>query len=679
MEESVCAICGCGLKFDEKNKNIVCPGCGDVIKDVRQIKTFNYEDSEDCPKCGAKLNKIAIGKYECPYCESLFIGEEWYEERKQQEKISNHTRLYKFSGDTDEEALSKFYNCIRNMKGAPSNFKEHSIVKEIMHMYAPFYTYDVDVTGTYTCEVGIEKTVKRYNKEKQRMEDVKETEWFPRSGTINEKICIRVNGFEYDSIVFNSGFKANSSSYFSSVELFCDNYCNGKYSLSNDKKVKFEEENLADIRNVEAISGNIAYIKWGIDRERKKVQNCVSRKYASITRNIKPSYTAEKTNFHVDLVPITLVRYEYDNKQNMIAVMDGVEGKYFSAPTFMTVGKILSIITGIGFSALFTAVPYFLNTVVLKGGIEPHRSDMYEVGFLCTVLMLLVEYNYQKNINSLRTKVIKWIFNIVLIIVFSIVTFGSMNKTSPVITAKLAKKCGIEVQDSSHELLSNFAGSGTWESLESKYDKLKVEEKDGYWQFYSKRNRWGEEDLVQIDEKHALFRQKRTRGEDEFELVFTDEKLILFERRIIRNKIHEEKETDFKIPKEVVNEETTEEVKSADSLDRSYDNSVNHSTLNEHEMLKVYEGTWITDDGWELWCEDTDEGWYFSQERGEGWYESDLTIILPNIAWFEREYEDGVKRFEMTLSEDGEKLSVRLWSMMYDTISEWNYMYTRKN
>lgn len=531
MEELTCAKCGSGLIIDKETEKIVCTGCGDVINDDNQIKNVIYEDSDVCPKCKAGLKEISVGKFVCQYCESLYIGSEWYEEQEKQEKINEHTRLYKFSGDTKDEIISKFYSGISRMKGAPANFPERTTIKEIMHMYVTFYTYDVNISGTYTCEVGIEKIVKKYNKEKQRMEDVKETEWFPQNGTVSDTITVRVKGFEDESFVFESGFKANTSQYFSAVSLFYNNYCDFKYLLPYEKKVKFEERNLSDIPNAEMVEGEIAYSKWGFDRERQLVEYNVSKKYESRTRNIRANYSARKIDAKADIFPITLIRYDFDNKKDMIAVMDGVEGKYITAPTFITAGKVLSVLVSTLFPAAFIFIAYYVNEIILKGGDLPYKTHMYAAGIICALVLWISEYFDQKGKGFFKKKTTKWLFNLSVAIIFSIVTIGCIRVTSPTEMSKIENAAGI--MTNSHERLRIFEGTGEWYGAE----KLVVTEEFDGWHFSQVTHgyEWCEKDLIEINDEKAIFRIPYTESIQEYEMVMNEDGTMDITERVIRN------------------------------------------------------------------------------------------------------------------------------------------------
>ncbi len=244
-----CKNCGAILSFKPGTKNLKCEYCGaenEIEGSDAVIEEINYRDfisnqleseekvdiiSVKCTTCGAQVSfPPNITSDECPYCSSNIIVK-----NGTPNSVLRPKSLVPFVIDK-RKANTLFRTWISKLWFAPSKLKERTSKGKINGVYVPYWTYDSDITSSYTGERGIYYYVTETYTDTEngqsvtKTREVRRTRWSSASGTIShffddiliiaskslpEKIAKKLNSWKLSELVpFNekylSGFKSEA-------------------------------------------------------------------------------------------------------------------------------------------------------------------------------------------------------------------------------------------------------------------------------------------------------------------------------------------------------------------------------------------------------------------------------------------------------------------------------------
>ena len=182
MEETdrKCPQCGATLEYDPKTKGLFCPYCeykeeikaenttGDAIAQELDFDKAEFTGNCDwgvaqktvtCKSCGAVTVYDALEVANvCPYCGSNQVME------ASDVKTLAPNGVIPFE-ITAKQASAKFVTWIKKKWFAPRAAKESAHPDAFKGIYLPYWTFDADTSSDYTAEYGIDKKVKRGDKE----------------------------------------------------------------------------------------------------------------------------------------------------------------------------------------------------------------------------------------------------------------------------------------------------------------------------------------------------------------------------------------------------------------------------------------------------------------------------------------------------------------------------------
>lgn len=196
-----CASCGHQMAYSPTSGKLFCEYCRTELaieSEEREAPEYRYFPNEDrydaprweemgtrtlsCPSCGADtVMSAGTVTASCPYCGSHYVTE--LEEKEQKDSILPESLVpFRVSKQTANEAFASW------AKGrwlAPRAFRSARHKSEMQGMYAPFFTFDANLTTRYSGFGGrrriVHYTVRVNGKTQHRTRTV--TDWYPISGT----------------------------------------------------------------------------------------------------------------------------------------------------------------------------------------------------------------------------------------------------------------------------------------------------------------------------------------------------------------------------------------------------------------------------------------------------------------------------------------------------------------
>lgn len=200
MEETdrKCPQCGGTMDFDPATGGLHCPFC-DYQEEIEEstseaasesAQEQDFETAEltgncdwgmaqktvSCKSCGAQsvYDALEVASV-CPYCGSNQVMEANDVVTLAPGGVVAFKITAKQAGDAFKLWIKKKWFC-------PKEAKESAKAESFQGVYLPYWTFDADTMTSYTAKYGIERTVKRGDKN----ETV--TDWYPTSGTYSQFI-----------------------------------------------------------------------------------------------------------------------------------------------------------------------------------------------------------------------------------------------------------------------------------------------------------------------------------------------------------------------------------------------------------------------------------------------------------------------------------------------------------
>jgi len=175
-----CPQCGATMDYDPSTGGLYCPFC-DYREEIKAENAAGEETAKEldfskaeftgncdwgvsqktvtCKSCGAVSVYDALEvASECPYCGSNQVME------ASDVKTLAPNGVVPFAV-TDKDASQKFLTWIKKKWFAPKAAKESAKADAFKGIYLPYWTFDADTKSDYTAEYGIDRKVKRGDKE----------------------------------------------------------------------------------------------------------------------------------------------------------------------------------------------------------------------------------------------------------------------------------------------------------------------------------------------------------------------------------------------------------------------------------------------------------------------------------------------------------------------------------
>ncbi len=192
-ENYICPNCGGSIKHDIHRNQFLCSFCGyeaSIENFVDSIKEYDFNEYEaressvqpfqglaavSCKNCGAE---IVFEEQEtatvCPMCSSTQVA------TVKQHSAIPPEGIIPFKIDKQSANL-KFRKWVKSRWFAPNRFKTSYQEGGLSGNYIPFWTYDAEVTASYTGQGGKRRTAKGEDGKEKTVVD-----WFPTNGIVSE-------------------------------------------------------------------------------------------------------------------------------------------------------------------------------------------------------------------------------------------------------------------------------------------------------------------------------------------------------------------------------------------------------------------------------------------------------------------------------------------------------------
>jgi LSD1 subclass zinc finger protein len=200
-----CNGCGANLKFAPGTKHLTCEYCN--AKNEIDVKPTTVEENDfekflneqsgkedkkqistvKCDNCGASTtlqpNVTSCG---CPYCDTPLVIK-----NATTSSIIKPKYVLPFKIER-RQANEEFVKWTGSLWFAPNDLKRYAqaSAEKLNGLYMPYWTYDADTTSDYTGMRGVHYFVSESytdSEGKTKTRQVQRTNWFPASGTVNNK------------------------------------------------------------------------------------------------------------------------------------------------------------------------------------------------------------------------------------------------------------------------------------------------------------------------------------------------------------------------------------------------------------------------------------------------------------------------------------------------------------
>ncbi len=196
-----CPSCGGEISFSVSEESLKCQYCGEKIEIA--VDEFHKEEENeifehdfdyyvqkftassetvseriiDCTGCGSqiKLNNRDLIE-DCAYCGTA-ITQQFHSEDVLQPQYMLPFKV------TRENAREEFKKWQKSIWFAPNSFKNEKAVKRLNGVFMPFFTFDIDVTSTYSGQRG-EHYTEHYTDSDGNSHTRTKTRWYSVSGVV---------------------------------------------------------------------------------------------------------------------------------------------------------------------------------------------------------------------------------------------------------------------------------------------------------------------------------------------------------------------------------------------------------------------------------------------------------------------------------------------------------------
>ncbi len=351
-----CKSCGSLLTYSPKDECLVCRYCGghepinaqeveapEHLFDptVGTASAPNWEEEGAftlvCPSCGAETVSLATAMtVTCPFCGSHYVTDP----RPTLPILRPETMVpHKLSR---EEAEALFTRWARRRYFAPRAFRRGTHKTEMAGVYLPYFTFDSDLSTTYSGEGGRRRTVTytvRVNgKTQTRTRTV--TDWYPVAGTHEEyfddatvcasrsadaKMLTRIGSFSTKVLkVYHPAYLAGFTAERYTLGL-SEGFESARRTIEGDMQ--------------SAIEGRLGYDTY---------------------RMMKYSHTHKKVTFKHLLLPVWLSSYRFKSKVYSFMV-NGESGRVAGRAPISPVKVALTVLGAIALFALLFALIVLLG------------------------------------------------------------------------------------------------------------------------------------------------------------------------------------------------------------------------------------------------------------------------------------------------------------------------------
>ncbi|MGN1304335.1 MAG: hypothetical protein ACI4YB_04780 [Oscillospiraceae bacterium] len=283
----------------------------------------------------------------CPFCDSTYILSDYFSESN-----SKYDYIIPFSRSSRDDVLEQFYT-ICDEKFAPNDFRTTAHINYVKNFFLPLYLFKTHSKVHYTLEVGHRVTRRQYNTAKQMYEDVSETVWESRNGNFSDKFFIETRGFSDTKCLIDDDKHLdrvlNLTLMTVTDTIIKKDIGSGKYEPYNPIKLNKGEV-------VPSISQSDAWLNEGSKCLYEKIESHIRSLYSGDIRNIHFTSDDKIKSITSELVPFSLVSYNYKNPKERVVVFDGIDGQIHQGYVPISKKMFLLMSAGVFFSAgLITA------------------------------------------------------------------------------------------------------------------------------------------------------------------------------------------------------------------------------------------------------------------------------------------------------------------------------------
>lgn len=305
VKEYKCLNCKAGLSFDPTSQKWKCHYCRSEFEKAQLEKAANVQEpleeenpeleSYRCASCGAELiAEDTVAATFCIYCKNPSIIKTRFSGRFKPRYVIPF-RL------TKQQAQELYFGWIKKILFAPKEFKQSNDINKITGIYAPFWLYDCDVSGTIE---GEGTTVRSWTSGEYRHT---ETSYFHvvRSGTN----C-------YKKIPVDASTKLNDE-FMHKIEPY-------DYKDLTDFSMPYMSGFFAEKYDVESAEAQKT-MKERVDTYFEKRLRDTARGYSSLTiRNKNIGF--DKCDDHYAMLPVYVLTSKYKDKE-LLFIINGQSGK----------------------------------------------------------------------------------------------------------------------------------------------------------------------------------------------------------------------------------------------------------------------------------------------------------------------------------------------------------------
>lgn len=347
-----CKKCGSNIAIDSQGV-LQCKGCGRKIIDSSLVNVKKHNPCADCPNCNGELRKHSSGDIMiCDYCDSVFILETYFKRFKNQ-----FDTILLFQNDTKEEILNRFYTaCTREF--APRKFRNDAKINEVNNVYIPFYQFDVKCKVHYSLQIGHKKTRQKYNSTTHRYDTEHYTDWVNRTGSFTETYRIISNGFSPSIDSIGNSHLLDDSENQKEFRKMCDLICDNPSSFSDSKS--YSPFLLDNHEVVKPTSDSNAWTAQGSQKLDYAITRSIKKLFSESTRNIKFNRDILTQTSICRLYPLSFVSYSYNQMQNKMVVLDGIDGGLYRGKIPLSAHRLIKNISRWLVPIGIIAICYFL-------------------------------------------------------------------------------------------------------------------------------------------------------------------------------------------------------------------------------------------------------------------------------------------------------------------------------
>ena len=322
MYSYICKACGNAIALDERERKLVCTGCGMIITDSSLTEVKIYDADGTCPQCGGKLDRHSSGdRMICPYCAGTF-----FLDVSSENADKKYGKIIPFIATDRESVLERFY-IASDTEFAPSDFRRMARIKNIIHAFLPLYVFDVSCDISYSLEVGHTETRRVYSKTQEKYVDERYTVWEPERGYLNGTWGILTSGVYEEKVSLPGSAALSKDVNQSEFRKFCKAIADKPAAAEN--AIHYMPLYLEKHDVLPRLSPSDAWKQSGSSMLREEIESAIRKRYNGQTRNITWNGEICENKAESILYPVSFVVYDYHNLSDQLMILDGYDRGFY--------------------------------------------------------------------------------------------------------------------------------------------------------------------------------------------------------------------------------------------------------------------------------------------------------------------------------------------------------------